>query len=96
MRSMIFMKKIVNFLRFVWRLPRKLMVFLIVLYQKTLSPDHGLIRSLFPHGYCKFHPSCSDYAKESIMKHGVIWGGIKTVWRLLRCNPFGRGGNDFP
>lgn len=65
-----------------------------MLYQKTLSPDHGLLKGLFPHGYCKFDPTCSIYAKETIAKHGVIIGGAKALWRIIRCNPWSKGGSD--
>ena len=43
---------------------------------------------------CRFYPTCSDYAYEAIEKHGVIKGGRLAVWRVLRCNPFGKGGLD--
>ncbi|MBP9718033.1 membrane protein insertion efficiency factor YidD [Candidatus Gracilibacteria bacterium] len=66
----------------------------IKLYQKTLSPDHGPMKVLFPEGYCKFSPTCSEYTKQAIEKHGVLWGGLKGTWRILRCNPCSRGGVD--
>lgn len=69
---------------------------LIRLYQKTLSPDHGLLKALFPHGYCKFQPSCSEYTRLSIEKQGVFIGSLKGFWRILRCNPCSRGGEDRP
>jgi len=43
---------------------------------------------------CRFYPSCSEYAIGAVEKHGVLFGGIKSVWRLIRCNPFSRGGYD--
>lgn len=43
---------------------------------------------------CRFYPSCSEYAIESVEKHGVLFGVIKSVWRILRCNPFSKGGYD--
>lgn len=45
---------------------------------------------------CRFYPTCSEYAILAIRKYGSIKGGIKAVWRILRCNPFSRGGIDFP
>jgi hypothetical protein len=75
-------------------LPRRLILGLIRLYQKTISPDHGLLRFAFPHGFCRFHPSCSEYAYQSINVYGLIRGGLKASWRVLRCNPFNKGGND--
>lgn len=78
------------------RLPRLPLIWLILLYQKTLSPDHGLIRVLFPHGYCKFHPSCSEYGKLALKKYGLLRGLPMTVWRIVRCNPWSQGGEDWP
>ncbi|MBT3230726.1 membrane protein insertion efficiency factor YidD [Candidatus Uhrbacteria bacterium] len=68
----------------------------ITAYQKTLSFDHGPMRVLFPHGYCRFHPSCSEYAKLAILKYGVVWGGLKGGYRILKCNPWNKGGVDRP
>ncbi|MBU0545684.1 membrane protein insertion efficiency factor YidD [Patescibacteria group bacterium] len=69
---------------------------LIRLYQKTLSPDHGIFKFLFPHGYCRFYPSCSEYSRQAIKKHGLFVGIPKAVWRILRCNPWNKGGFDLP
>lgn len=66
---------------------------LIRLYQRTLSPDHGLFSKTTFYG-CKYHPTCSDYSYQAIEKYGVLKGGRKAIWRILRCNPFSRGGND--
>ena len=43
---------------------------------------------------CRFYPTCSSYALESIEKRGLIWGGLKAILRILRCHPFSRGGYD--
>jgi hypothetical protein len=66
----------------------------IKLYQKTLSLDHGVIKFLRPYGQCRFHPTCSDYAIDAIEKYGIIKGGYKAAWRVLRCNPWNKGGID--
>ena len=58
----------------------------IRLYQRFVSP------ALPPS--CRFVPTCSDYGYEAIAKYGIIKGGRLVVWRILRCNPFGRGGYD--
>ncbi len=71
-------------------------LFLIRIYQKTLSPDHGPLKHLFPHGYCRFYPSCSEYGYQAIKKYGLIKGGIKAIWRIIRCNPWSDGGEDQP
>jgi putative membrane protein insertion efficiency factor len=50
---------------------------------------------LLPRGQCKYHPSCSQYAIDALRKHGLVLGGAKAGWRLLRCNPWSRGGVDY-
>ncbi len=65
---------------------RKIFVLLIKFYQKAISP-------MFPPS-CRFYPTCSEYAVQSITKYGVIKGGVKSAWRVLRCNPFNKGGYD--
>ena len=65
---------------------KKLFIFLIKFYQKYISP---MKRTKCP--YC---PSCSAYGLEAIQKHGAIKGGALAAWRLIRCNPFSRGGYD--
>lgn len=69
---------------------------IIRLYQKTLSFDHGWFKFLFPYGYCKFNPTCSEYAYQAIQKYGLLKGGIKAVIRIFRCTPWSKGGNDHP
>lgn len=58
----------------------------IRLYQHRISP--GLP------GACRFQPTCSHYGYEAIERHGVLKGYGLTLWRLLRCHPFNRGGYD--
>lgn len=55
-------------------------------YSRFISP-------MFPRR-CRFYPTCSDYAQQAIRTHGVIRGSGLAVWRLVRCNPFSRGGVD--
>jgi putative membrane protein insertion efficiency factor len=43
---------------------------------------------------CPYYPTCSRYALEAINKHGAIKGGLLAIWRILRCNPFSKGGYD--
>ena len=76
------------------QVPARIGMGIIRLYQKTVSPDHGVFKARFPHGYCKFYPSCSEYGYQSLQKHGLIKGGAKTTWRILRCNPWTKGGVD--
>ena len=64
---------------------RKLFIVLIKLYQKIPGPWHGA---------CRFTPTCSDYAIQAFELHGTIKGLGLTIWRLMRCNPFCKGGYD--
>lgn len=75
-------------------LPRYIAIYIIKFYQKTLSPDHGLFKYLYPYGYCRFKPTCSDYAIQALKKYGFIKGGLMAFWRVLRCNPWSKGGHD--
>lgn len=66
---------------------KKILIKIIRFYQKYLSPMKG--RSV-----CIYVPTCSEYAVEAIEKHGAIKGGLLAAWRILRCNPFSKGGYD--
>lgn len=81
-------------LKFVSELVGKIFIKIIRFYQKTLSFDHGYFKFLYPHGFCRFYPSCSEYAVQAIKKYGPIIGGFKAAWRIIRCNPFNKGGHD--
>jgi len=48
----------------------------------------------FPHGQCRFYPTCSEYAISVVEKYGTSKGLAKSFWRVLRCNPFSKGGAD--
>ncbi|MFA6417173.1 MAG: membrane protein insertion efficiency factor YidD [Patescibacteria group bacterium] len=73
---------------------KKIVVFLITIYQKTLSFDHSPLKMFYPHGFCRFTPTCSQYGKEAIEKYGIAKGGTMTAWRVARCNPWNKGGYD--
>lgn len=72
---------------------KKLAIGTIKLYQKTISPDHGVF-SGGKRRVCRFHPTCSEYMIDAIDKYGVFKGLAQGIWRILRCNPFSRGGFD--
>jgi hypothetical protein len=57
----------------------------------ALLPAHGVAGA----PTCKFHPSCSQYASAAIHKHGPVKGTLKAAWRIVRCNPWSRGGVDY-
>ncbi|MBR6321966.1 MAG: membrane protein insertion efficiency factor YidD [Lachnospiraceae bacterium] len=66
---------------------KRVLLALIRFYQKYISPmKRG--------GTCKYIPTCSEYARQAIEKHGALKGTVLAVWRLLRCNPFSQGGID--
>ena len=53
-----------------------------------------LIKTRFSHGSCRYTPTCSQYALEAIEIHGIFKGCLLAAWRILRCNPFSKGGWD--
>lgn len=65
---------------------KKLLVGMIRAYQKGISPMLG--------PSCRFVPTCSQYAIDAINHYGVLKGLLKAIWRVLRCNPFSKGGYD--
>lgn len=62
---------------------KKLLIKIIAFYQRHIS-----------RGTCLYRPTCSQYAIEAIYHHGSIIGCFLAAWRILRCNPFSRGGYD--
>lgn len=65
---------------------KKICIFLISVYQKTLSPALGKS--------CRFTPSCSQYMIDAINEYGVLKGIFMGIKRIIRCNPFSKGGYD--
>ncbi len=65
---------------------KKLLLRLILFYRKYLSP----LKST----KCPYFPSCSQYGLEAVERFGFIKGGFLMIWRILRCNPFSKGGYD--
>ena len=62
-----------------------ILIKMIKLYQKIPFSSHGL---------CKFYPRCSDYSIEAINEYGAIKGSLMAIWRIIRCNPFNKGGYE--
>lgn len=68
---------------------KKIILCILKKYKRNISPilsSHGI--------KCKFYPTCSEYAYQAIEKYGIIKGCLLTIKRLLRCNPFSKGGYD--
>ncbi|OGD29944.1 membrane protein insertion efficiency factor YidD [Candidatus Azambacteria bacterium RIFCSPHIGHO2_02_46_12] len=72
----------------------KLILKTIRIYQKIFSLDHGPLRGIFYFFGCRFYPTCSEYGYQAIEKHGLKKGAAKSILRILKCNPFYKGGID--
>ena len=70
------------------QLPSHVLIGIVRLYQKLLSPIFGR--------RCRFYPSCSEYFILAVKKYGVVSGSLRGLWRILRCHPFCAGGYDPP
>ena len=68
---------------------KKVILFLIKKYKKHISPMFEYIGV-----NCKYYPTCSEYMRIAIEKYGVFHGGCLGIKRILRCNPFSKGGYD--
>lgn len=66
---------------------KRFFIFLIKIYRHGISPFKGA-------ACCRFTPTCSQYAIEAIEKYGAFKGCLLAIWRILRCNPFCKGGYD--
>lgn len=65
---------------------KRIVVSLIKFYRHWVSPMYTPC--------CKYRPTCSEYALQAVEKHGAIKGSLMAIWRILRCNPFSKGGYD--
>jgi putative membrane protein insertion efficiency factor len=79
-------------LSFFVRLPARVLLALIWLYQRTLSPVLPVV--LGPNCGCRFSPTCSHYAAEALREHGALFGAWLTLRRLIKCTPLHPGGFD--
>jgi uncharacterized protein len=75
-----------SFVEVLWLLPRNLVILFIKGWRKAISPLYGDV--------CRYYPSCSAYGLGQIQQRGVVAGSVRTVWRILRCNPWSKGGVD--
>ena len=81
------MNKIKVELKKILKIPSKIEVKLISIYQRYISSGLGY--------HCKFYPTCSEYTKQAVDKYGIIKGNILGLFRIIRCNPFSHGGIDY-
>lgn len=65
---------------------KRVLLALIRFYQKDISP--------YKKPCCKYYPTCSNYAVQAIERFGALKGLLLALYRILRCNPFSRGGYD--
>lgn len=72
--------------RFLWDLPRNILILLLLAYRKVVSPLYGPV--------CRFFPSCSAYALEAVTVHGAVKGSWLALRRLGHCHPWNAGGVD--
>lgn len=77
------MKKVFSFIS---SLIKTALIGVIRFYRRFISPAKAPC--------CRFYPTCSQYAIDAISKHGAVKGTGMAVWRVLRCNPFGKSGYD--
>ncbi|MEK7118793.1 MAG: membrane protein insertion efficiency factor YidD [Patescibacteria group bacterium] len=76
---------------------KTILKFLITLYQHIFSPDTGLLRGLYlVRGACVMYPSCSEYMKIAIEKHGAVKGIWLGILRICRCHPLQKNLIDVP
>lgn len=73
-------------IRFLLLVPRNFCILVLRGYRAAISPLYGQV--------CRYYPSCSGYALGAIQQHGVVKGVALGVWRILRCNPWSKGGVD--
>ncbi|ALO68270.1 membrane protein insertion efficiency factor YidD [Arthrobacter alpinus] len=72
--------------RFVWHVPRNILIIVLKLYRRAISPIYGQV--------CRFFPSCSAYALEAVTVHGAVKGTWFSLRRIVRCHPWNAGGLD--
>lgn len=80
------MKGLKNVLHLLAKGMSLLLILPILFYQRFVTP--------FTPPSCRFTPTCSEYARQALMKHGPVKGLLLAVWRILRCNPWGGSGYD--
>lgn len=80
------MNKMNQVIHFIGRVLAWVLIQPIEFYQRFITP--------YTPASCRFTPTCSEYARQALLKHGPIKGLALTIWRILRCNPWGGSGYD--
>jgi putative membrane protein insertion efficiency factor len=75
-----------SFVLVLWLAPRNLLILLLKAYRKVISPLYGDV--------CRYYPTCSAYGLGQVQQRGVVLGSVLTVSRIIRCNPWSKGGID--
>ena len=70
----------------IWLLPRNILIAPILLWRKFISPLYGNV--------CRYYPRCSTYGLAAVQSFGILKGVLLTIWRVIRCNPWSKGGID--
>ena len=65
---------------------KNMLIGMVRFYQRAISPHKK--------SCCRYTPTCSEYAIQAIEKYGAFKGGFMALWRIIRCNPFSKGGYD--
>jgi uncharacterized protein len=68
------------------KIPAKILAIMVRLYQLTIS-------TIIP-AQCRYYPSCSEYTRQALLQKGAIKGLFLGIWRIIRCNPWSKGGYD--
>ncbi|MBP2412698.1 putative membrane protein insertion efficiency factor [Arthrobacter stackebrandtii] len=71
---------------FLWHLPQNILIIVLKMYRRVISPIYGQV--------CRFFPSCSAYALEAVTVHGAVKGSWFAARRIIRCHPWSAGGLD--
>lgn len=79
-------KRLAAVVIFFWHVPRNILIIVLKLYRRVVSPMYGQV--------CRFFPSCSAYALEAVTVHGAVKGSWFAMRRIVRCHPWNSGGID--